>query len=232
MAKMLSGTKRVIPGSPWAIVFLPILFLGLGLVMSACSTINSQVYMKQPTLLKSGQTVAVLPLSVKGISNTTVVTSAGIDANGDHYIEEMSSTSAGTMSPAEYEPAVDLLLERLRPILKPASLISPDEVNKAMTGKRFATFENAVPEVAKTMNADIVAVCQVRDFNQRGPGYPNKAAATGHVDLTLYGRDGQVICSVASDAQLQAATTFSSTPSFTDFMNYALKEFARKIRVS
>jgi hypothetical protein len=194
------------------------LALALAAVVSGCSHISVSSYRAENAAPARVKTVALMPLIIQGATETQV----GLSYSPGWITETRFETA---LSPGEYKPAEAAFVDSARHIFAGRSIITPAEVDAAMSGQTAATVKDAVAAVATRTHADAVALFRVNRFDTHAAGLDN-AKATGHADLTLYLPSGEPAWSVSAEAERSGAGFHGGgAPTLRDYVEYVSEAF-------
>lgn len=196
----------------------------VGLVfLTACSSIDIKSYKSPDMANYKIRKVAIMPLVITSSAQTRV--SGNYSPN---WIAETFTTTA--LSPAEYFPAEQEMVNCLSNKLGKIKIITPSTIDSAMKGKKLQTYDSAILEIAKHFNADAVISFRIRDVILRaGSQIEGRSAALGHVDLTLYSSEGSPLWSISAEAVYRKGSAFSNAPSMASFVKYIMEEYNAEI---
>ncbi len=206
---MNSGMQRV----AWA--------CALSVAIVGCSSLSLSRWRSQDSRSHQVRGVAILPLLLAGAAQTHSVTNIGFT-----WMSQYSWTTQ--LSPAQYQPAAEVMTSSMQRAFSGRRLVLPREVNKAMEGQNVSGIQAAIKAVAQKLGVDAVFVFEVRDFVTRAAGL-EPAQAEGRADLVLYGKDGAVLWTLSAQI-VRGPAGSAAAPSLTQFIEYATEKLEPEIR--
>ena len=129
---------------------------------------------------------------------------------------------------AERVPAEELVRGRLATALGVATIVSPQDVDRAMDGARPVDLDRAIPDIANRTSADGVVVVSIKNYTARAAGLLN-AEVAGDMTIALYAPDGGLAWSLQAHV-VRGPAGSNAAPSLDHFLEYAMAKFDGEVR--
>lgn len=217
--------------------FILLVLSGFVMIVSGCggSVISSEIYDSGKYKSSNITRLAVMPIIIINASKTSV-SSTRLSTYEGYWLSEKSRTI--TMSPAEYLPAENTIVNSISSINPNIDVVGPRKVESVLKHKRFNEDAQAIVEVAQHFKSDVIISIVIRNLNLRGGGAieGHSGKGQGHVDISLYNPDGKISYSISSNVKYQKGTQVFNmipdpAPSLSDFIGYVMQELRPKLTV-